>query len=95
MLYANRDDFFIRYDEKFRIYPSEEKDDVMDELLSDPDIAGSGRHIRTRWILVRTSSLREIPTGSSRQLLVDERCQRRTSYLLSSSNASFGSPEME
>jgi len=40
MLYANRDDFFIRYDEKFRIYPSEEKDDVMDELLSDPDIAG-------------------------------------------------------
>jgi len=24
-LRANRDDFFIRYDEKFRIYPSEEK----------------------------------------------------------------------
>ena len=39
MLYANRDDFFIRYDEQFRIYPSEEKDEVMDDLLSNPDIA--------------------------------------------------------
>ncbi|WP_411967893.1 Eco57I restriction-modification methylase domain-containing protein [Haloferax sp. YSSS75] len=39
MLYANRDDFFIRYDEQFRVYPSEEKDEVMEDLLSDPDIA--------------------------------------------------------
>jgi len=39
MLYANRDDFFIRYDEKFRTYPSEEKDGVMEDLLSNPEIA--------------------------------------------------------
>ncbi|WP_455448475.1 Eco57I restriction-modification methylase domain-containing protein [Natrinema thermotolerans] len=39
MLYANRDDFFIRYDEQFRTYPSEEKDDVMENLLDDPAIA--------------------------------------------------------
>ncbi|WP_318567388.1 Eco57I restriction-modification methylase domain-containing protein [Salinigranum marinum] len=39
MLYANRDDFFIRYDEQFRMYPSEEKDEVMEDLLSKPDIA--------------------------------------------------------
>jgi hypothetical protein len=39
MLYANRDDFFIRYDEQFRNYPSEEKDEVMEDLLSIPDIA--------------------------------------------------------
>jgi hypothetical protein len=39
MLYANRDDFFIRYDEQFRSYPSEQKDDVMEELLSDAEIA--------------------------------------------------------
>jgi hypothetical protein len=38
MLYANRDDFFIRYDEQFRQYPSEEKDDVMENLLEDADI---------------------------------------------------------
>ncbi|WP_231554256.1 BREX-1 system adenine-specific DNA-methyltransferase PglX, partial [Halobellus rufus] len=39
MLYANRDDFFIRYDEQFRTYPSEEKDGVMEDLLSNPDVA--------------------------------------------------------
>ncbi|WP_425492974.1 Eco57I restriction-modification methylase domain-containing protein, partial [Halohasta litorea] len=38
MLYANRDDFFIRYDEQFRTYPSAEKDEVMEDLLSDPEI---------------------------------------------------------
>ncbi len=39
MLYANRDDFFIRYDEQFRTYPSEEKDGVMEDLLSNPEVA--------------------------------------------------------
>ena len=39
MLYANRDDFFIRYDEQFRTYPSEEKDGVMENLLSSPEVA--------------------------------------------------------
>ena len=39
MLYANRDDFFIRYDEQFRTYPSGEKDDVMEDLLLYPEIA--------------------------------------------------------
>jgi hypothetical protein len=38
MLYANQDDFFVRYDEQFRQYPSEEKDDVMEDICSDPDI---------------------------------------------------------
>ncbi|MFD1527721.1 Eco57I restriction-modification methylase domain-containing protein, partial [Halolamina salina] len=39
MLYANRDDFFIRNDEQFRTYPSEEKDGVMEDLLSSPEVA--------------------------------------------------------
>ncbi|WP_179231106.1 Eco57I restriction-modification methylase domain-containing protein [Halorubrum ezzemoulense] len=39
MLYANRDDFFIRYDEQFRKYPSKTKDEVMGHLLSDPEVA--------------------------------------------------------
>ena len=38
MLYTNRDEFFVRYDEKFGRYPSEKKDEVMDELLSDETI---------------------------------------------------------
>lgn len=38
MVYANRDDFFIRYDEQFRQYSSDEKDDIVEELCSDPDI---------------------------------------------------------
>ncbi|MWG35404.1 type II restriction endonuclease subunit M [Halomarina oriensis] len=39
MLYANRDDFFIRYDEQFRRYRSERKDVVMEALLSNPAVA--------------------------------------------------------
>jgi len=39
MLYANRDDFFIRYDEQFRTYPSEKKDGVMEDILSKPEVA--------------------------------------------------------
>ena len=39
MLYTNRDEFFVRYDEQFGRYPSEKKDEVMDELLSDSTIA--------------------------------------------------------
>jgi hypothetical protein len=39
MLYTNRDEFFVRYDEQFGQYPSDKKDEVMDELLSDSAIA--------------------------------------------------------
>jgi hypothetical protein len=38
MLYANRDDFFIRYDERFSTYSSNTKDQVMERLLSDEEV---------------------------------------------------------
>ncbi|WP_276259003.1 Eco57I restriction-modification methylase domain-containing protein [Haloglomus litoreum] len=38
MLYANRDDFFIRYDERFSTYPSNTKDQVMERLLSNEGV---------------------------------------------------------
>ncbi|NEU58726.1 type II restriction endonuclease subunit M [Halorussus sp. MSC15.2] len=38
MLYANRDDFFVRYDEQFQSYSSDRKDVVMEFLLEDDTV---------------------------------------------------------
>jgi hypothetical protein len=35
MLYANRDDFFVRYDGRFRTYSSDKKDEVVESLTAD------------------------------------------------------------
>jgi len=64
----------------------------MDELLSDPDIAGSGRHIRTRWILVRTSSLRGDTYRLQSPVVGGRTMPTKNELSASSSNASFGLP---
>jgi len=83
MLYANRDDFFIRYDEQFRNYPSEEKDEVMEDLLSIPDIAQEWEAYQDSMDTRADFFTKGTPTNSSLQWSVVARCQRRTSYRLS------------